>query len=275
MGNAFDKAGAKVNSVGKNEPTESPGRLRHRAVTRRLNRPAHAGQHRRPPGPDRPVHRLAPVYRTLVAVDIEGSTARTDVVKARLRSVMYELLEAALYLSGIAEKHRDPLIDRGDGVVLLIRPVDQAPKTLLLTSFIPLLNDLLAGHNAEDPDQIRLRAAIHAGEVNYDRRGCFGEAIDLTFRLLDAPESKTALRNAGEPLVLVVSDPVYQSVVRHGYHGLDEQTFAPLVHVEIAGHQHYGWLTRLTAAGSAETLAQRRARRTWYGYPLARPAETG
>jgi class 3 adenylate cyclase len=240
-----------------------------------VTRPAHARQQPRTISPDWPVRRLSPVYRTIVAVDIESSTTRTDVVKARLRTVMYELLEAALNICGIAEKHYDPLIDRGDGACLLIRPVDQAPKTLLLSRFIPALNDLLASHNAEDPAQLRLRAAIHAGEVNYDRRGCFGEAIDLTFRLLDAPESKTALRNVTGPLILVVSDALYQSVVRHGYHGLDEQTFAPLVHVEIAGHQHYGWITRLTASGSDHTLAHRRARRTRYGSPLECPAETG
>jgi class 3 adenylate cyclase len=269
------QAGANMSSAGKNVPSAVPGRLRHRPAARSVTRPAPARQQPTATGSDGPARGLSPVYRTIVAVDIEGSTTRPDAVKAHLRTVMYELLEAALNICGIAEKHRDPLIDRGDGAFLLVRPVDQAPKTLLLSEFIPTLNHLLASHNAEDPDQLRLRAAIHAGEVNYDRRGCFGETIDLTFRLLDAPESKTALRGASGPLILVVSDTVYQSVVRHGYHGLDEQTFAPLVQVEIAGHQHCGWINRLTAEGSDQVLAWRRARRTRYGAPLVRPAETG
>lgn len=207
------------------------------------------------------------MYRTIVAVDIEGSTARTDAAKARLRAVMYDLLETALHACGIAEKHRDPMVDRGDGAFILVRAVDHAPKTLLLTGFIPILNDLLAAHNANCRDQIRLRAAVHAGEVNYDRRGCFGEAIDLTFRLLDAPAAKTALRDAAEPLILVVSDPLYQSVVRHGYHGLDERRFARLVQVEIGDQAHHGWVTRLT---TSQVLPHRPSR---FGRPVSVPAE--
>src|SRR4051794_15240042 len=93
----------------------SPERHRHPAVLKRVTRPAHYWQHVRANGPDSAARRLSPVYRTIVAVDIEGSTARTDVAKARLRAVLYDLLEAALYACGIAEKHRDPLVDRGDG----------------------------------------------------------------------------------------------------------------------------------------------------------------
>ena len=49
---------------------------------------------------------------------------------------------------------------------------------------------------------------VHEGVVNYDGHGCFGEALDTAFRLLDAPESKQALASAPGPLLLVASGDV-------------------------------------------------------------------
>lgn len=178
-----------------------------------------------------------------MAVDIEASTARTNPDKIKLRAAMYHLFEAALHAAGISRRHRDPLIDRGDGILALIHPTDHTPKTLLLNPVIPTLARLLVKHNAHHPrDRFRLRAVIHAGEVHYDRRGCFGEALDIAFRLLDAPELKTTLRRTGTPLVLVVSDLIYRSVVRHGYDGIDNRTFQPLIRVKIASQEHCGWI---------------------------------
>jgi class 3 adenylate cyclase len=186
---------------------------------------------------------LVPHHRNIVTVDIEGSTARTNPAKGRLRQVMYDLFEEALLVCGILASHRDALIDRGDGVLALIYPVDQAPKTLLLDSLVPTLSRLLAEHNERAPLQkLRLRTAVHAGEVHYDRQGCFGEALDITFRLLDAPEVKIRLSETNAPLVLVVSDDIYRSVIRHCYEGIDRDAFEQLVAVTVAGQQHRGWI---------------------------------
>lgn len=185
-----------------------------------------------------------PLHRTIVVVDVEGSTRRLNPAKARLRRAMYDLLERALRTSGIAEEHHDPLIDRGDGALVLVHPVDEVPKTLLLTTFIPSLGRLLASHGAHRPDHgIRLRTALHAGEVHYDERGPFGEAIDITCRLLDAPELKTKLSETAASLVLVVSDDMYRGVIRHGYEGIDDRAFEPLINLELAGYPQRGWVS--------------------------------
>jgi hypothetical protein len=186
---------------------------------------------------------LPPLHRTMVAVDIEGSTTRTNPARATLRQVMYEVLDEAFRVSGILEDYRHPLIDRGDGALVLIRPVDQVPKTLVLNTFIPALSDLLAAHNADRPDSaFRLRTAVNAGEVHYDSRGPFGEAVDVTCRLLDAPEFKARLRRTAAPLVLVVSEYIYRSVIWHGYDGIDDRAFEPLVHLEVGGRPQHGWV---------------------------------
>ena len=82
---------------------------------------------------------------------------------------------------------------------------------------------------------------VHAGEVHYDANGCFGEALDIAFRLLDAAHVKRALRNTRAPLVLVVSGDVYRSVVDPG--GIDQGAVHRLVSVQIAGNMYQGWVS--------------------------------
>lgn len=186
---------------------------------------------------------VQPLHRTVVAVDIEGSTKRTNTARARLRHAMYGLLQRALEASGIAARHYDPMVDRGDGALLPIHPVDQVPKTLLLATFIPALCALLTEHNARAGEHwFRLRAALHAGEIHYDDRGPFGEDIDIACRLVDAPELKDKLRATTAPLVLAVSDDLYRSVIRHGYDGIDEAAFQPLLRLDIGGQRLRGWV---------------------------------
>jgi class 3 adenylate cyclase len=189
-----------------------------------------------------------PHHRAIVALDIERSTSRTDPVKAALRDKLYELFDTALRTAGISTRQRDGFIDRGDGLLALIHPVDQVPKALLLIRAIPSLHRLLTDYNASLPRsirpqrQLRVRVVVHAGEVHYDSHGCFGEALDVAFRLLDAGHVKKALQAALDPLILVVSEDIYHSVVRHGYEGIDQHAFHPLVRVQIAGHRQSGWI---------------------------------
>jgi class 3 adenylate cyclase len=184
-----------------------------------------------------------------MAVDVEASTTRTNPDKLVLRAALYRLFEAALRDGGVTRRHRDPLINCGDGILTLIRPADGVPKTSLLTRVIPALGRLLAEHNARQPKhQLRLRAVVHAGEIHYDRHGCFGEAVDLSFRLLDSPALKATLGRSTAPLALVVSDLIYQSIIRHGYDSIDQDAFEPTVHVRIAGRDHYGWVSDASAA---------------------------
>ncbi len=184
-----------------------------------------------------------PVHRSIVAVDLEGSTMRTNPVKGELRRTMYDLLGRSLEAVAITGNHLEQLTDRGDGVLLLIRPHDDVPKTVLLDRLIPLLTALLTEYNAEAAQpalRIRLRAVVHAGEVHADDRGFYGEAIDIAIRLLDAAPVKRALKQASSPLVLVVSQEIHAGIISHGY--VDGDTYHPLVRVRVAGKQHRGWI---------------------------------
>lgn len=184
-----------------------------------------------------------PVYRSIVAVDLENSTGRSNPVKGELRRAIYDLLERVMDAVPISADHLEPLTDRGDGVLLLIRPHDDVPKTVLLDRFIPLLTELLVERNAKVGNparQIRLRAVVHAGEIHSDSRGFYGEAIDVAIRLLDSEALRSALRRLPDPLALVVSDEIHSGIVAHGY--VNGDGYHPLVRVRVAGRRHYGWI---------------------------------
>jgi hypothetical protein len=184
-----------------------------------------------------------PVSRLIFAVDIEGSTERTNLAKGKLRHSLYELLEQALELAGVAARHLEPFTDRGDSVLILIKPHDDVPKTLVLGRLIPILTTLLAEHNdsAGRPElRMRLRAVVHAGEIHEDDKGFYGDDLDAAFRLLEAQPLKKALKEAVDaPLILVVSEEIFNGIVQQGY--LDESSYRPLVRVRVGRRLRRGW----------------------------------
>jgi hypothetical protein len=206
-----------------------------------------------------------PYHRSIFAVDIEGSTGSNNFAKMELRRAMYDLVEASFVVSGITGPYRDPFVDRGDGILALIHPVDEVPKTFLLNRVIPILEESLAKHARRFPDRrLRMRAVVHAGEVHFDGHGWCGEALDIAFELLDAPEVKKRLRMSVRPLLLVVSEHIYTSVVRQGYEGIDEHAFFEVAPVEVAGQRYRGWVRVPAGAGDGGTVIdvhRQRARR--------------
>lgn len=184
-----------------------------------------------------------PVHRAIFGVDVVNSTARVNSAKAQLRQRMHRVLDEALRETGITEQHRDPLVDLGDGALIIIKPSDEVPKTFLLAKLVPALEHLLAEHNDRHPQQaFRLRAVIHAGEIHYDQWGQFGETLDVACRLLDAPALKSSLTSSTAPLALIVSDDIYRSIVRHGYDNIDNKPFNSIIRVQVAGTTHSGWI---------------------------------
>ncbi|GAA2115743.1 hypothetical protein [Actinomadura alba] len=194
--------------------------------------------------------RNLPVHRSILAVDIERSTGalRTNPIKAELRGHVYRVLHQALTFTGISPEHVDPFEDGGDSVLALIHPVDDVPKTYLLSRFIPELSRLLTNYNAglspaDRPSrELRLRAVVHAGEVHLDGNGYFGEELDVACRLLNAPRFKRFLKGAPGPLALIVSDDIHRAIVKHEYDGIRLDAFLPQVRVHVSGRRRQGWV---------------------------------
>jgi hypothetical protein len=155
---------------------------------------------------------------------------------------MYTMVGQSLCANGILSEHCDQVVDRGDGILALIR--SDVPKTWLLRAVMVDLVELIAKRNAQQGDQVplRMRAVLHAGEVHHDSRGCFGEDVDVACRLLDAPVAKQALRESAATLVLVVSDGFYRSIIEHGYPGIDQAAFRHRGYVLVRGRRHRIWV---------------------------------
>ena len=159
--------------------------------------------------------RLA-VHRTIVVVDVEGfgDQCRTNPHQVAVRDGLYRALRDAFGRAGIPwdDCGRE---DRGDGVFILVPA--EVPKGLLAESLPSALVAALHAHNGTHtgPERIRLRMALHAGEVRYDEHGVTAVAVNLAFRLLDAGVLKAALASSQGVLAVIASSWFFEEVVRH------------------------------------------------------------
>jgi class 3 adenylate cyclase len=62
---------------------------------------------------------------------------------------------------------------------------------------------------------MRLRVALHAGEIYRDAYGVAGAAINQAFRLVDAPVLRSALDESPGMLALIISDRLFTEVAWH------------------------------------------------------------
>lgn len=183
-----------------------------------------------------------PRQRIILAVGMVPPRACSNFVMGVLRSAMIELVDEALVGSGVTPDFRDRPVDRGDWLIVLIHPTDRVPKTLLLTELVPRLSRLVADRNTGQYYGLRLRVVIHHGDVTCDELGWFGEDLDIATGLLAVPAFEDRLRQTSAPLVLVVSEQIHRSVIRHGYDGIDERAFIPLPQGEMSGEERKGWV---------------------------------
>jgi hypothetical protein len=156
----------------------------------------------------------AALPRTIAVFDVEayGDPIRTNQQRLALRSGLYRVLEQAFAEAGVPWEQCQ-VDDTGDGLLLLIpseiskiRLVDQLPQRL---------DAGLRRHNGDHSNgaRIRLRLALHAGEINFDRHGLASQDVIHASRILDAQEAKRALKASTATLVIIASKWFYDSVV--------------------------------------------------------------
>ena len=110
-----------------------------------------------------------------MVVDVEGfgDPARTNLDQLAVREALYEALARAFAESGIGWGSCVSE-DRGDGALILIPP--EVPKSRLVTGLPGMLAAAVTRHNtgSSAPERMRLRVALHAGEVYHDAHGVAG-----------------------------------------------------------------------------------------------------
>ncbi|RCG26129.1 hypothetical protein DTL70_08085 [Streptomyces diacarni] len=182
-------------------------------------------------------------HRALLAVDIAHSAARGNVALHRIRDVLRESLREALEESGIDWDAclRD---DLGDGFRITAPP--GVRKRRLIHPLLPELAVRLRAHNrmAGPLTSIRVRVALHAGDVCLGRDGqVTGRPLEVLARLLDARQARAALDAAPDTVTasLLISQHFYDETVRHGYPGIEPETFGKVTLAEKE-HAADAWL---------------------------------
>src|SRR5437868_6491301 len=163
----------------------------------------------------------------MVAFDICGFSHSGDPhVMAHMRQSMYQVVRNA------AETAQMPWVDceyedRGDGLYLLAPPgysvhslVD--PLAPLIRSGLSQVNRTLSADH-----HLRLRMAVHHGEIVHDEHGVVSPDLNMLFRLLNAPVLRARFEQGD--LALIVSEDVYRRVVRWGMGLIDKKEFEPLL----------------------------------------------
>jgi hypothetical protein len=187
------------------------------------------------------------VHRTVVVFDIEGfgDPCRTNRHQIVVRDGLYRTLERAFDRAHIrwSKCYHE---DRGDGVFVLAPA--EIPKSLFVDVLPKELADALDEHNRSHcpEERIRLRMALHAGEISYDHHGVTAAAITLAFRLVNAPSLRTALAESPGELALITSPWFFDEVVRNSATG-SVASYRP-TEVVMKETRTVGWIR--TCAGS-------------------------
>jgi Ca-activated chloride channel family protein len=209
----------------------------------------------------------SPQHRTILITDIEGSNRpdRDDRDRRQLRDALYRLLDEALRAAGV-RRRRTSTHDLGDGCLILLRP--EVPKALVLRAVALELPRRLRAHNRQAAERlrIRLRVAVHAGEIDWDENGPLGGDLSDAFRLLDSAVLRERLRAVEAPMVLVVSRTIYHSVVQRGHGGIDPASFVrAMVHEKELDEEAWVHVPAEPADPDAEAAAagDARPRRRW------------
>jgi tetratricopeptide (TPR) repeat protein len=150
------------------------------------------------------------VTRMMVMVDIATFGAVPDGAQLVLREQAYLAMKNAFMHARVAWD-KCAVEDHGDGALILLPPrtpgnllVDLMPDTLL--SEIHAVNEALP-----QTGRLRLRLAMHTGEVHVGTHGMAGDAIVEVFRMIDSDPLRQALREHSATLAVMVSDSLFQT----------------------------------------------------------------
>jgi hypothetical protein len=177
----------------------------------------------------------------LAAFDIaeSGDPAKTNDIQLATTVGLQSILRAAVNGASIGWR-RCCWLDRGDGGVL-VAPGDAEHRVV-----DPLVQHIAAelrryNRRSSDLARIRLRMAAHSGLVLASGDRITGMPMVHLARLLDAPPLRRQLEAGSADLAVLVSDPLYDRIVRPDHGLLDPASFRP-VDVEVKETSARAWL---------------------------------
>ncbi|MGW5741163.1 hypothetical protein [Amycolatopsis sp. NPDC003861] len=203
----------------------------------------------------------APVHRTIAAFDVEGYSApeRTSDDLEALRKGLHEALIAAFSDSGMPWDELYHEVN-GDGYLVLVPA--QFGKSALVERFTQCLAKEVRVHNAQNEKQaqMRLRMALHAGEIAGEPTRRTSPAINKTQRLVDDQALKDALACSNGVLVLSTSTWFFDEVVRPS-----KAAAAPTFRkVWVKRIEEHAWISRPDDPYPVKKRRSAAARRFWW-----------
>lgn len=186
-------------------------------------------------------HRHPDGTYVICVFDLErfGAGNRTQQNRMAIRQGMYTIVEAAFARAGIPW-HTSYRRDTGDGVLVAVRAAG-TNKNAFVGELLTALTELLDEHNRTRPEEVvRVRLALHVGEIAFDSRGPDGPGFIHVTRLLEAGPLKSELARSARPLAVITSAYVYDEVVKqHARHAPEAYRRVTVLVKETAA---YGWI---------------------------------
>jgi class 3 adenylate cyclase len=168
------------------------------------------------------------VNRFVIGVDVEKYSARNVRQQDDTQCALDRILDEAADAAGL-DRQQWLTQPGGDGE-LAILPAD-VDMVASVSGLVTQLDDHLTAYNEDHSDamKIRLRVAMHMDTVLRSAMGYAGPGLVVLSRLLDSKEFKQALAGAKDAsMALLVSEPVFHSVIESGLPGLRPGRFRSL-----------------------------------------------
>ncbi|AGM07148.1 caspase, EACC1-associated type [Amycolatopsis keratiniphila] len=131
----------------------------------------------------------------------------------------------------------------GDGEMAVL-PQD-TPEHVVVDRYVRALDAELTSVNANRPPHMRLRMrmAIHFGDLAKGASGDSGQGVVFATRLVDSPVARAALEQTNASLVVLLSDQVHEAIVQTGRATVRPDDFRGVeVEVQAKSFVARGWL---------------------------------
>lgn len=181
-----------------------------------------------------------PRRRLCLAVDMEQYSLLDTRAQSAVQSDLVRVLDEAAALTGLDRETwaRQP---QGD-MEFAVLP-ESTPDAVVLGPFVHHLTVRLGALNAHSAaPRIRLRLAVDTGVAMDAALGHAGPAPVAVARYVNAPQVKAVLAAlTSADLAVIVSDRLYQDVVRLGQAGLESAQYVR-AHIQAKEFGGYGWI---------------------------------
>lgn len=198
-----------------------------------------------------------PLRRLTVAVDAESYSSRNQEGQLKLQSDLLAILRRACENGDLNRLEWDRQ-QQGDGELAILPPGTVEDRTI--SDFVNELDKALYHHNKplNDAYRVRLRVAVHQGNIRIGENGFAGKAAVTVCRMRDNDQVRQALADhPASNLVLVVSESIYSDVIEEGTHALYRWHFDSIALDEPAkGFHANAWLHVPEPAAQPESSSE-------------------